>query len=64
MDVLNNYSSSLFAEWKSKSEECEKDVQEWKKKISAATTSISKHNRQIKSKVCDLQVTVLSISLD
>lgn len=32
-------------------EECEKDMQEWKKKISAATTSISKLNRQINSKV-------------
>ncbi|THG21976.1 hypothetical protein TEA_006658 [Camellia sinensis var. sinensis] len=36
--------------WKFKSEVCEKDIQEWKKKISNATTSISKLNRQIKSK--------------
>lgn len=40
----------VVLEWKSKSEECEREIQEWKKKISAATTNISKHNRQIKSK--------------
>lgn len=38
-------------EWKSKSEECEKEFQEWKKQASAATTTISKLNRQINSKV-------------
>ncbi|KAL6966198.1 hypothetical protein U1Q18_031977 [Sarracenia purpurea var. burkii] len=36
--------------WKSKSEECEKDIQEWEK-MSNATTSISKHNCQLKSKL-------------
>ncbi|KAL6968201.1 hypothetical protein U1Q18_034002 [Sarracenia purpurea var. burkii] len=42
-------------EWKSKSEECEKDIQEWKKKISNATTSISKLNRQLKSKETQIE---------
>ncbi|KAE8730632.1 Structural maintenance of chromosomes protein 1 [Hibiscus syriacus] len=37
-------------EWKSKSEECEKEIQKWKKQASEATTSISKLNRQINSK--------------
>ncbi|KAL8029139.1 hypothetical protein ABFX02_14G208600 [Erythranthe guttata] len=37
-------------DWKAKAEECEKDIQVWKKKISAATSNITKHNRQIKSK--------------
>ncbi|XP_065873232.1 structural maintenance of chromosomes protein 1 [Euphorbia lathyris] len=37
-------------EWKSKSEECEKEMLEWKKQASAAATSISKLNRQINSK--------------
>ncbi|GFP85426.1 structural maintenance of chromosomes protein 1 [Phtheirospermum japonicum] len=37
-------------EWKSKAEECEKEIQTWKKKISAATSNITKHNRQIKNK--------------
>lgn len=41
----------ILVEWKSKSEECEKEIQEWKKQASAATTSISKLNRQINSKV-------------
>ncbi|KAL6966217.1 hypothetical protein U1Q18_031994 [Sarracenia purpurea var. burkii] len=43
-------SSSCSIEWKSKSEECEKDIQEWEK-MSNATTSISKHNCQLKSKL-------------
>lgn len=43
---------SLFLGWKEKAEECDKDIQGWKKKISTATSNISKHNRQIKSKVC------------
>ncbi|KAK3026158.1 hypothetical protein RJ639_040545 [Escallonia herrerae] len=43
-------------EWKSKSEECERDIQEWKKKISAATTNISKHIRQIKSKEAQIEL--------
>ncbi|KAL5561912.1 hypothetical protein UlMin_031659, partial [Ulmus minor] len=42
-------------EWKSKSEECEKDMQEWKKRASAATTSISKLNRQINSKETQIE---------
>ncbi|KAK6120032.1 hypothetical protein DH2020_046162 [Rehmannia glutinosa] len=37
-------------EWKSKAEECDREIQAWKKKISAATSNITKHNRQIKSK--------------
>ncbi|KAE9612203.1 putative structural maintenance of chromosomes protein [Lupinus albus] len=37
-------------EWKSKSEDCEKEIQEWKKKASSATTSLSKLNRLINSK--------------
>ncbi|KAG6429104.1 hypothetical protein SASPL_107143 [Salvia splendens] len=40
----------VFLVLNSKAEECEKDIQGWKKKISAATSNISKHNRQIKSK--------------
>lgn len=57
-------SISSFLEWKSKSEECERDIQEWKRKISAATTNISKHNRQIKSKVsCKGYVLKFQISL-
>lgn len=42
---------SSHSEWKSKSEECDKEIQEWKKRASTATTSISKLNRQINSKV-------------
>ncbi|PON62633.1 Structural maintenance of chromosomes protein [Parasponia andersonii] len=42
-------------EWKSKSEECEKDIQEWKKRASTATTSISKLNRQINSKETQIE---------
>ncbi|KAL0561481.1 hypothetical protein IC582_001909 [Cucumis melo] len=44
-----------LAEWKSRLEECEKDMQEWKKKTSAATTSISKLNRQINSKETNIE---------
>ncbi|KAL0437365.1 UNVERIFIED_CONTAM: Structural maintenance of chromosomes protein 1 [Sesamum radiatum] len=44
------YIPLFLLEWKSKAEECEKDIQAWKKKISAATSNITKHNRQIKSK--------------
>lgn len=40
-----------FVEWKSKSEDCEKEIQEWQKKASAATTNISKIIRLINSKV-------------
>lgn len=58
------FSSAFSAEWKSKSEDCEKDVQEWQKKVSAATTNISKHNRQIKSKVCAVYIPLLSSSVD
>ncbi|KAH9729365.1 Structural maintenance of chromosomes protein 1 [Citrus sinensis] len=36
--------------WKSNSDECEKEIQEWEKQASAATTSLSKLNRQINSK--------------
>ena len=49
--LLFSSSSSSSIEWKSKSEECEKEMQEWRKKISNATTSISKLTRQLKSKV-------------
>ncbi|RVX19078.1 Structural maintenance of chromosomes protein 1 [Vitis vinifera] len=37
-------------EWKSKSEECEKEIQKWKKRASTAAGSISKLNRQISLK--------------
>ena len=40
-----------FVDWKTKLEECEKEMQEWKNQTSKATTSISKINRQISSKV-------------
>lgn len=43
--------STTLVEWKSKSEDCEKEIQEWKKRASSATTSISKLNRLINSKV-------------
>ncbi|KAJ8749142.1 hypothetical protein K2173_013749 [Erythroxylum novogranatense] len=46
---INRWKEEL-QEWKSKSEECDKEVQEWKKQASAATTSITKINRQINSK--------------
>ena len=46
-----SFSVYILVEWKSKSEECAKEIQEWKKQASAATTSISKLNRQINSKV-------------
>ncbi|CAA0823198.1 Structural maintenance of chromosomes (SMC) family protein [Striga hermonthica] len=42
-------------EWKSKAEECEREIQGWKKKISVATSNITKHNRQIKSKEAQIE---------
>lgn len=42
---------SICIEWKSKSEECEKEIQKWKKRASTAAGSISKLNRQISLKV-------------
>ncbi|KAI4301093.1 hypothetical protein L6164_034409 [Bauhinia variegata] len=42
-------------ELKSKSEDCEKDIQEWKKRASSATTSISKLTRQMNSKEAQIQ---------
>lgn len=41
--------------WKSKSDECEKEIQEWEKQASAATTSLSKLNRQINSKETQIE---------
>jgi structural maintenance of chromosome 1 len=41
----------LLAECKQKSEEYEKEILDWKKQASQATTSITKLNRQIHSKV-------------
>lgn len=41
---------NVLREWKSKSEECERDIQEWNKRVYDVTTIISKHSRQIKSK--------------
>ncbi|KAK4795512.1 hypothetical protein SAY86_027838 [Trapa natans] len=38
-------------EWKVKSDECEKEMQEWKKQASGAITNISKLSRQINIKV-------------
>ncbi|GKU86268.1 hypothetical protein SLEP1_g816 [Rubroshorea leprosula] len=43
------------AEWKSKSEECEKEIQELRKQNSAATTRLSKLNRQINSKEAQIE---------
>lgn len=51
---IDDYKEEVLA-WRSKSEECEKQLQEWQKKISAETTSISKHNRQIKSKEAQIE---------
>lgn len=42
-------------EWKSKSEDCDKEIQEWKKHTSSATTSLTKINRQINSKETQIQ---------
>ena len=47
--LINLY--ALLAGLKVHSEECEKDIQEWKKRASNATTSLSKLNRQINTKV-------------
>ncbi|GLU07763.1 hypothetical protein SLE2022_247110 [Rubroshorea leprosula] len=44
-----------IAEWKSKSEECEKEIQELRKQNSAATTRLSKLNRQINSKEAQIE---------
>lgn len=41
----------VHIEWKTKLEECEKEIQDWKKRSSAAATSISKLKRQLNSKV-------------
>ncbi|WJX18420.1 Structural maintenance of chromosomes protein 1, variant 2 [Trifolium repens] len=37
-------------EWKSKSDDCEKEIHEWKKRASTSTTILSKLNRGINSK--------------
>lgn len=42
-------------EWKSESEDREKEIQEWKKKASAATTSLAKLNRLISSKEAQIE---------
>ncbi|XP_057449272.1 structural maintenance of chromosomes protein 1-like [Lotus japonicus] len=42
-------------EWRSKSEDCEKEIQEWNKKVSAATTNISKLNGLIISKEAQIE---------
>ncbi|KAJ4726889.1 Structural maintenance of chromosomes protein [Melia azedarach] len=42
-------------EWKSKAEECEKEIQEWEKQASAATTSLTKLNRQMNSKETQIE---------
>ncbi|XP_058733705.1 structural maintenance of chromosomes protein 1-like [Vicia villosa] len=42
-------------EWKSKSEDCVKEIQEWEKKISAATTNKSELNHLIKSKEAQIE---------
>lgn len=51
---IDDYKEEVLV-WRSKSEECERQLQEWQKKISAETTSISKHNRQIKSKEAQIE---------
>ncbi|KAJ0051873.1 hypothetical protein Pint_01726 [Pistacia integerrima] len=48
-------SNPISTEWKSKLEECEKEIQEWEKQASAATTSLSKLNRQINSKETQIE---------
>ncbi|RAL47704.1 hypothetical protein DM860_012329 [Cuscuta australis] len=45
----------VVMEWKSKSEECEKEIQVLQKEISSATTSVSKLSRQIKSKEAQME---------
>ena len=44
-----------MAYWKTKLEECEKEMQDWKNQTSKATTSISKINRQISSKETQIE---------
>ncbi|CAH2064118.1 unnamed protein product [Thlaspi arvense] len=45
----------VLAECKQKSEEYEKEILDWKKQASQATTSITKHNRQIHSKETQIE---------
>ncbi|KAL8142615.1 hypothetical protein V2J09_015647 [Rumex salicifolius] len=45
----------VMEEWKTKREECEKDIQEQNKKNSSTTTSLTKLNRQIGLKESQLQ---------
>ena len=44
-----------MAYWKTKLEECEKEMQDWKNQTSKATTSITKFNRQITSKETQIE---------
>jgi hypothetical protein len=51
MGVLWFLCPSALVEWKSKSDDCEKEIHEWKKRASTSTTILSKLNRGINSKV-------------
>nr|GMD26933.1 structural maintenance of chromosomes protein 1 [Ipomoea batatas] len=51
---IKHYKEEVTA-WKSKSEDCEKDIQELQKEISAKTTTISKLKRQINSKEAQIE---------
>ncbi|XP_024013454.1 structural maintenance of chromosomes protein 1 [Eutrema salsugineum] len=51
---INNWKKEM-GECKQKSEEYEKEILDWKKRASQATTSITKHNRQIHSKETQIQ---------
>nr|GLL33199.1 structural maintenance of chromosomes protein 1 [Ipomoea trifida] len=51
---IKHYKEEVTA-WKSKSEDCEKDIQEWQKEKSAKTTNIGKLGHQKKSKEAQIE---------
>ncbi|XP_009766461.1 structural maintenance of chromosomes protein 1 [Nicotiana tabacum] len=53
-EEIEGYNEEV-SDLRSKAEVCEKHLQDWQKKISAETTSISKHNRQIRSKEAQIE---------
>nr|XP_016495926.1 PREDICTED: structural maintenance of chromosomes protein 1 [Nicotiana tabacum] len=53
-EEIEGYNEAV-SDLRSKAEVCEKHLQDWQKKISAETTSISKHNRQIRSKEAQIE---------
>ncbi|CAI8613932.1 unnamed protein product [Vicia faba] len=55
MKLKNRMGEDECSEWKSKSENCEKEIRESEKKISAAKTNISKLNHLINSKETQIE---------